>query len=79
LQGWISFQTADYEGEGVNIPCSFALASDPAESRADLDLLGVAVLPVAEEDLQSYTRDGGWNLFMNANTRHGSGTSSSAS
>ncbi|HVF00198.1 MAG TPA: hypothetical protein VNA27_02490 [Rubrobacteraceae bacterium] len=37
--------------------------------RIDADLLGVVTLPVAEEGLKSYSCAGGWNLFMNANTR----------
>lgn len=51
------------------MPRFFALASDPAESSIDPDLLGVVTLPVAEEGLKSYSCAGGWNLFMKANTR----------
>ena len=52
-----------------NVPRFFALASDPAESSIDTEQIGIAALPVAEEGLQSYSSLGGWNLFMNANTR----------
>lgn len=52
-----------------NVPRFFALASDPDESSIDPDQIGIAALPVAEEGLQSYSSLGGWNLFMNANTR----------
>ncbi len=52
-----------------NVPRFFALASDPAESSIDPEQIGIAALPVAEEGLQSYSSLGGWNLFMNANTR----------
>lgn len=50
------------------MPRFFALASDPAESSIDPDLLGVITLPMAEEGLKSYSCAGGWNLFMSANT-----------
>lgn len=52
-----------------NVPRFFALASDPDESSIDPEQIRVAALPVAEEGLQSYSSLGGWNLFMNANTR----------
>lgn len=52
-----------------NVPRFFALASDPDESSIDPDQIRIAALPVAEEGLQSYSSLGGWNLFMNANTR----------
>lgn len=52
-----------------NVPRFFALASNPAESSIDPKQIGISALPVAEEGLQSYSSLGGWNLFMNANTR----------
>jgi len=52
-----------------NVPRFFALASDPDESSIDPEQIGIAALPMAEEGLQSYSSLGGWNLFMNANTR----------
>jgi multiple sugar transport system substrate-binding protein len=60
-------------GEAVfmrNVPRMYALASDPAESSIDPEQIGIAALPVAEEGLQTYSSLGGWNLFMNANSRN---------
>ena len=53
-----------------NVPRMYALASDPAESRIEPLVIGIAALPVAEEGLRSYSCLGGWNLFMNANSRN---------
>jgi multiple sugar transport system substrate-binding protein len=52
-----------------NVPRFFALASNPDESSIDPEQIGIAALPVAEEGLRSYSSLGGWNLFMNANTK----------
>lgn len=50
--------------------CRASSRSPPSPpSRADLEQIGLAALPVTEEGLQSYSCAGGWNLFMNANTR----------
>ncbi len=50
--------------------CRASSCSPPIPpSRADPEQIGLAALPVAEEGLQSYSCAGGWNLFMNANTR----------
>ena len=48
----------------------YALASDPAESEIEPAVIGVAPLPVAEEDLRSYSSLDGWNLFLNANSQN---------
>ncbi len=52
-----------------NVPRMYALASDPAESKIDPATIGIAAMPVAEEGLQSYSSLGGWNLFLNANSK----------
>ncbi|MDP9425223.1 MAG: ABC transporter substrate-binding protein [Actinomycetota bacterium] len=52
-----------------NVPRMYALASDPAESKIDPATIGIAAMPVVEEGLQSYSSLGGWNLFLNANSK----------
>jgi multiple sugar transport system substrate-binding protein len=52
-----------------NVPRMYALASDPNESSISPDQIRITSLPVAEEGLQSYSSLGGWNFFMNANTK----------
>jgi multiple sugar transport system substrate-binding protein len=53
-----------------NVPRMYALASDPGESNISPEQINITSLPVAEEGLQSYSSLGGWNLFMNANSRN---------
>ena len=52
-----------------NVPRMYALASEPGESKIDPAQIGIAAMPVAEEGLQSYSSLGGWNLFLNANSK----------
>jgi multiple sugar transport system substrate-binding protein len=53
-----------------NVPRMYALASDPGESNITPEQINITSLPVAEEGLQSYSSLGGWNFFMNANSRN---------
>ncbi len=52
-----------------NVPRMYALASDPDESSISPDQIQITSIPVAEESLQSYSSLGGWNFFMNSNTK----------
>ena len=52
-----------------NVPRMYALASDPAESKIDPAVIGIAALPVAEQGLRSYSSLGGWNFFLNASSK----------
>jgi multiple sugar transport system substrate-binding protein len=53
-----------------NVPRMYALASDPDESNISPEQINLSALPVAEEGLQSYSSLGGWNFFLNANSRN---------
>lgn len=53
-----------------NVPRFFALASKPSESNISPDQIGISALPVAEENLQSYSSLGGWNFFLNTSSRN---------
>ena len=49
-----------------NWPFTYALLSDPKESKVGPDQVGVAAIPVSDEGNRSFSGLGGWNFMVNA-------------
>ncbi len=66
-------QAAFLRGDAVfmrNWPYVYGLVGTEGESSIEHEQVGIAALPVASEDIQTYSCLGGWNLFINASSQN---------